>query len=314
MVTMDRLGSLFLASTILLIFVIVPVFSVQAQAKQFPGDEGVTGLVPCGDENEPPCEVCHVTVLVQELIRFAVYIAVFVATLLIAYAGFKMITAQGDTSAVTRSKDILIKAVLGLVFVLSAWLIVDTLMKVFYDSAAGTFGPWNVIRCVAQPKSTTPSSSSSVGSIKVGPPTYEPKLEAWDPSIPIKPEGACSASMCQIDSMLSDRLVQFKNELNGRGLSEDSWWVTEAYPPTIQHRNICHKEGTCVDANFRKTSASTASNIIKAQESADISGLWAIYEVTTDVRKSELIKGGVSPINIQVVQGINGEHFSVYKK
>ena len=169
---MPSLPRFFLMGTLAFLFLIVPFFSVNAQAT-FPGDDGPAGLVPCGDVTDAngkdfiaECQLCHLENLSRDLIRLAVYVAVFAATLLIAFAGFKMVMAQGDTSALTAAKDILMKAVLGLLFVLAAWLIVDTLMKIFWTGGA----KWNDFgACVPQPKGKIPNSVPGGGVTAVTP-------------------------------------------------------------------------------------------------------------------------------------------------
>lgn len=117
-------------------------------------------LVPCAG---PDCQACHVVQLAQNLIEFAIYFAIFLGIAMFAYAGFLMVTSVGDTNQVTRAKSIFRDVAIGFVIVLAGWLVVDTLMKFFFQSGQGTqgsvlfeetkqeFGPWNQIRCVDLP-------------------------------------------------------------------------------------------------------------------------------------------------------------------
>lgn len=98
------------------------------------------------------------------------------------------------------------------------------------------------------------------------------------------------------------------------------WQVTEAYPPTGYtpqdptgiHSNVCHANGTCVDANFTSGTPATAQNITTFINNASASGLRAVYEVSTDAARLQLISQGVPANNIQTVARITAPHFSVY--
>lgn len=53
---------------------------------------------------------------------------------------------------------------------------------------------------------------------------------------------------CYADRGLAEKLAAFKNCLSQNGIS--GWRITEACPPTIQHRSRCHHiSGKCVDAD-----------------------------------------------------------------
>jgi hypothetical protein len=147
-----------------LLFVIVPGVFVSAQ--QFPGDGGVSGIVPCGDTDagEQPCQACHVIGLAEELFDLIIFVAVFIAVIMIAFAGYKYITAQGDTGKVSDAHKLFRSVTIGLIIILSAWTVVDVLLKTFYG---GQLGPWNSIDCVAQPANTT--GGQQQGGVAVGP-------------------------------------------------------------------------------------------------------------------------------------------------
>lgn len=92
--------------------------------------------------------------------------------------------------------------------------------------------------------------------------------------------------------------------------------ITEAYPPTGYHSNVCHQNGTCVDMDFTSMAIENAQNINHVIDIAIDSGVTACYEVRTPDRRDQLIAQGVYPTNVSVVSWIrgdgDGEHFSVY--
>ena len=121
-----------------------------------------TGLVPC---DGPECQVCHVIELTQRIIKFLVGIAAFIAVVLFADAGRRMLTAGGDTTKVTKAWGMFTNIVVGIIIVLTGWLIVDTVMKWAFQGNEGEkgsplyeeakekwkFGPWNEIKCTILP-------------------------------------------------------------------------------------------------------------------------------------------------------------------
>lgn len=94
-------------------------------------------IVPCSGID---CKVCDLAVLAQNLINTGIYVVIFLAAMLFAYAGFLMLTNQANPGVESKAKKIFSNVVIGLVVILSAWLVVDVLMKTLLG---GSFGPWN---------------------------------------------------------------------------------------------------------------------------------------------------------------------------
>ena len=109
-----------------------------------------------------------------------------------------------------------------------------------------------------------------------------------------------------VDPALATDLVRLNNALKNENLG---WRITEAWPPSINHQNVCHQVGTCVDANLSTANATTINRFIQLSKA---SGLKAIYEVRTAGLKDSLVLAGVDKDSVAVVPTITGEHFSVY--
>jgi hypothetical protein len=67
---------------------------------------------------------------------------VFVAPLIIAYAGFLMVINQGDSGKITEARNMLTNLVVGIVLALAGWMIVNTLMVIFYDKSVNGGKDW----------------------------------------------------------------------------------------------------------------------------------------------------------------------------
>ena len=104
------------------------------------------GIVPCGNK-DTICHICEITLLAQNIINFAVYLATALAAILFMYAGFKYATASANPGQIEEAHKIFWNVLIGMVFVLGAWLIVDTIMKALFDEGNKGFGPWNELQC-----------------------------------------------------------------------------------------------------------------------------------------------------------------------
>jgi hypothetical protein len=84
-------------------------------------------LVPC---DGPSCKLEHVIVLVQNIVGFLLMLAVPLAAIGFAIAGFIIMTAGGNESRIKTGKDMMWGVLLGLLIVSCAFLIVQTLLAV----------------------------------------------------------------------------------------------------------------------------------------------------------------------------------------
>jgi len=83
---------------------------------------------------------------VQNVMNFAVSISVIIIIISIVYAGVMFMTSAANPHARETGRKMVMNAVIGTLVVMSAWLLVDFIMKVLYDPAGeANFGPWNEI-------------------------------------------------------------------------------------------------------------------------------------------------------------------------
>jgi hypothetical protein len=80
--------------------------------------------------------------MVNNLIAWLVGIAMVIATIGLAIAGYKMVYSQGNSSAVTYAKSIFFNIIIGIILIIGAWFMIDTLMKL---TVGDDFGPWDRI-------------------------------------------------------------------------------------------------------------------------------------------------------------------------
>ena len=97
-------------------------------------------IVPCGGVD---CRVCDLATLAQNLINTGIFIVIFLSAILFAYAGFVYLSAYGDEGKIKKAHEIFSDVAIGLVIILSAWLIVDTLMHIMTGTKFGQ--NWSVV-------------------------------------------------------------------------------------------------------------------------------------------------------------------------
>jgi hypothetical protein len=96
-----------------------------------------------------PLGIGGVIILLQNLMNAAVALTVIVMTLVIAYAGFLLVTSPFNSENRSKAKTTLLNTFIGVFIVLGAWLVIDFAMKILYNPDA-TFGgkalgPWNEV-------------------------------------------------------------------------------------------------------------------------------------------------------------------------
>lgn len=91
---------------------------------------GFVQVVPASCTGQGGCQtVCDIATLAQNILNDAIYLAVVISAFLFAWAGFKMLTANGNVEQVSSAKKIFTDVAVGLVIILVGWLVVDALMS-----------------------------------------------------------------------------------------------------------------------------------------------------------------------------------------
>jgi hypothetical protein len=93
-------------------------------------------IIPSGDQT-CPLGFGALIMVVNNLITFVLTLAiVFVAPIMIAYAGFLYVVNAVNPSGISKAKSILWNTILGIIIALAAWMIVDALMAALYNPSA----------------------------------------------------------------------------------------------------------------------------------------------------------------------------------
>ena len=97
-------------------------------------------IVPSGANSVCPAGWGMFMTVINNIIQLLITLAiVFVAPLMIAWAGFLMVVNQGNAGKLKEAKDILTNTIIGIVLALAGWMIVDAVMAVLYNGPPGTW-------------------------------------------------------------------------------------------------------------------------------------------------------------------------------
>lgn len=101
--------------------------------------------------------------LVQNILKLGIVFAIFLAVLMFAYAGFLWVTNPASPSNKEKGREVLMQTIIGLVVVLGAWLIVNTVLVAL---STGGVTSWTSIFSTVQPSCLTfsPAPTPSTGS------------------------------------------------------------------------------------------------------------------------------------------------------
>jgi hypothetical protein len=153
----------------LFVGVVTPVYA----AANFPILDPNFSIVP-SQCNACPCNYYAVLQLLQNLMNAGVAMGIIAFIVVIVYAGASFMLNPTNPESRSRAKSMLLNVVIGMLIVLTAWLVVDFIMKIVYNPSAivagsDAFGPWNEILSSNDDKwCIEPEDASPIGGILGG--------------------------------------------------------------------------------------------------------------------------------------------------
>jgi len=98
-----------------------------------------SGLVPCGYGGDL-CDTSDAVAFVNNLISFLIQMLGVIAVIALVITGFKLVLSAGNESEWTAAKERFTNIVIGIVIILAAWLIVDTIMSALTGEGLDVWG------------------------------------------------------------------------------------------------------------------------------------------------------------------------------
>ena len=130
----------------LIIFTLIFTFSFLifnfAEAQWTPGQP----IVPCGGPGQPVSTQCELLHLVRNVINFLMIgAAPVLATAFFIWAGINMILGGANPGMLSQGKEMFKNTIIGLLIVMLAWLITNTVIQTLKEPSAG--GNWWSVTC-----------------------------------------------------------------------------------------------------------------------------------------------------------------------
>ena len=170
-------------------------------------DTLVSGLVPACPAGDPSCAestpygpdnygACEVASLANNIFSFIIGLGATIATLVFVYAGFLLVTSQGNVGQIGRAKTLFTNVAIGIVLLLSAGLIVNTIMSVLLGSSSPLLN-WDQIPCSYSYKAGQPSQVSlnfgpNANNLQMSDSAYQSIVSNIDPNLLNASAGSCS--------------------------------------------------------------------------------------------------------------------------
>jgi hypothetical protein len=111
---------------------------------QTTGSASSGNLVPCAGAAD--CNLCTFGQLIQNVINYVIGLSIPLAALLFAWAGWLYFSNHEDTSRIAQAHRIFTTVFIGFVIAVSAWLIVQTILK----ALAPGYQSWTTFNCTQQ--------------------------------------------------------------------------------------------------------------------------------------------------------------------
>lgn len=110
------------------------------------------GFVTCSGVD---CSFCNLVEMANIIIIWLFGVIALLFMVLMVVAGFGLVMSAGNQSELASAKSKFTNAIIGLLIVMSAWLVIDTIMKTLLqdgdlDYMSSGWGPWYEIECTEQ--------------------------------------------------------------------------------------------------------------------------------------------------------------------
>ena len=210
-----------------------------------------TGLIPCGYGDEA-CNTAHVAEFANTIISYLISILSIFAVIVLVITGFQMVVSAGNSDQWGVLTQRLTNIVIGIVLILAAWLIVDTIMKALTGDGLDVWG-----RLTGAPAEQVASSGND-----------QVAAAGCATCVTVQRIPCKNSDSCSVHPDYADRL----ENLSGTGIE-----ITEAWPPTRTHKATCHTNGTCTDVVFSDRNF-TPERVREFQTLAAQNGFEAVYE------------------------------------
>jgi hypothetical protein len=135
----------------------------------FPFVTRAAGLVPCGGEGEPLCNLCYVFVMIDRIFDFfSLQIVPPISIILVVVSGFMMILSLGGQKWILFARNLLKSVVIATLVFYGAWMVINSSFAIFGVSKwQGITDGGFKVECSVPDKYYTPSTSTDYSSYNI---------------------------------------------------------------------------------------------------------------------------------------------------
>ncbi|MFN3188497.1 MAG: D-Ala-D-Ala carboxypeptidase family metallohydrolase [Candidatus Paceibacteria bacterium] len=206
-------------------FLIVISLSLLIAFSLTPTPTSAAGLAQMAQCSGTDCGTCEIIRLANGLIMWLIGFVFILFALLLMRAGIKLVTSGGNPGALQSAKDSFINALIGLIIILAAWLIVDTIMRALIGDERSGALVWSEIECTAQVSPIDAVQEDillqRLERYEDGTPINEEGIGGGDPTIPTDPAPPPAGNLvtyagAQFDASIVDRVRYIAETFNLR--------------------------------------------------------------------------------------------------
>lgn len=138
-----------------------------------PSIASAQGFVTCEGAS---CSACNLVETGNLLLVWLIGVAFVFFAVIAVVAGFGLVTSGGNSSALQAAKDKFVNAFIGLIIVLAAWILVDTIMVALLKGTGGTiegFGVWAEVDCQVQNNAVAIAAQQAIATSLTGVSTWK---------------------------------------------------------------------------------------------------------------------------------------------
>ncbi|MBL7045744.1 MAG: hypothetical protein ISR99_01815 [Parcubacteria group bacterium] len=129
----------------------------------------IVPVCSAGEDGVRDCGFCDLISLADHVLAEIVKLAVLFAAIMFAVVGVIMMTNSSKPETVSKAKSIFGSVFIGLIIVLAAWLLVDTILKVMTGEKNDLGKPWQPFTCSGGSVFTPPRTNvPAQGNLQVG--------------------------------------------------------------------------------------------------------------------------------------------------
>jgi hypothetical protein len=260
------------------------------------------------------CQLCNLFALADTLIKYAIYVAVPIGGAVFAYAGFLFITSGGSTENASKARTLFFDVILGFIFVLIAFLVVDTIIQTL---ANGTFtgANWRGVSCTSDRYLGGGFASAPINPIT--PVTVTPTPGGSTSGITVQ---GSTMTAAQAQQALTSRGIAVAASVNLEGINSDvidkiiATSIDMGRPLTITsardgvHANTCHaaQYPCCSDALIKLWTPDAELPHDVHTTSRHVPAAWQVFAWTPS-RAEVIVSGRPISLLVAIILSITSE-------